>query len=299
MLIIRVMGGLGNQLFQYAFYILLQEMGKEVRLDISHYAKENDSRDKRPLDLLLFQKLEFISCSEKEKLKYLDEGCTFWNKVRRKLFGTYNKALLEDRQFMPEIFDREEGYLQGYWNSERYSGKIEELLQNKLQFPSVTDQRNKELAEELTQNESIGIHVRLGDYLLPENEKLFGGICTEDYYQSAIAHVIKACNDPVFYLFCEDASLISSKLKGKNVKIIDWNKGESSIFDMYLMSLCKGNICANSTFSLWAAKLNKRTDRLRMRPEVLDNQVIQDIGEVEELQRNGWILINKSGRILD
>ncbi len=299
MLIIRVMGGLGNQLFQYAFYVLLQEMGKEVCLDISHYAKENDSKDKRPLDLLLFQNLSYKSCTEKEKLQYLDEGKTFWNKVRRKLFGSYNKALIEDRQFMPEVFDREDGYLQGYWNSERYSGKIEELLQKKLQFPDLTGEKNSEIAKELAKCESIGIHVRLGDYLLPENEKLFGGICTEEYYQSAINYVKKSCKNPVLYLFCEDASSIRKKLKGKNVKIIDWNKGKDSIFDMYLMSLCKANICANSTFSLWAAKLNKRTDRLRIRPEVLDNQVIQDIEEVEELQKNGWLLINKSGRILD
>ncbi len=299
MLIVRVMGGLGNQLFQYAFYELLLQMGKEACLDISHYGNQGEIKDKRPLDLLLFRNLEYTACSEKEKLKYLDERNTFWDKVRHKLWGSYNRALIEDKQYMPEIFQLEEGYLQGYWNSERYSGRIERLLQEKLQFPPVTDPRNAELVHKMANEESVSIHVRLGDYLLEENQKLFGGICTEEYYQAAMEEVKKQCTNPVFYIFCEDSTYIRTKVSDDNIRIVDWNKGRDSIFDMYLMSLCKGNICANSTFSIWAAKLNKRNDRIRIRPEVLDNQVEQGREEAEALWQNGWILISRTGRIPD
>lgn len=297
MLIIRVMGGLGNQLFQYALYALLQQMGKDVRLDISHYDSKKEVKDKRPLDLLLFSGLPYETCTEKEKWKYLDERNTFWDKVRRKLFGAYNRTVLENEQYMPEVFEMEDGYLQGYWNSERYSGRIEPFIRDRLCFPEPADERNRELAKALGRSESIGIHVRRGDYLLPENQKLFGGICTEEYYEAAIAEVKKRCENPVFYIFCEDTEYIRSRIKDKAVRIIDWNRDRDSIFDMYLMSFCKANICANSTFSVWAAKLNKRPDRIRIRPEALDNLVKQGEEEIQALLQNGWILIDSTGRM--
>lgn len=299
MLIIRVMGGLGNQLFQYALYELLRRKGKDAVLDISHYNRKDGNNDKRTLDLLLFQELHFETCTEKEKWKYLDERNHFVDKVRYKLGITYNYATLENRQYMPEIFEMEEGYLQGYWNSERYSGEIEVVLQDKLRFPEPVDERNRKLAEEMRSTDSISIHVRRGDYLLPENQKVFGNICTEAYYKSAVSEMKKRCAMPVFYIFCEDSDYIKEHVKNTDVRIVDWNKGRDSIFDMYLMSCCKGNICANSTFSIWAAKLNTRTDKLRIRPEVLDNGVKQDEEEIRVLKQNGWILLDKSGRILN
>lgn len=298
MIVVRVMGGLGNQLYQYALYELLLLNGQKACMDISHYS-EDGTGDKRSLDLLLFRDIKFATCSEKEKCKYLDERHTFLDKVRQKLGLTYCRATYEKEQYMPEIFSLEKGYLQGYWNSERYSGKIEKILQDKLKFPQPIDERTKNLAEKIAKEESVSIHVRRGDYLEPKNIEVFGGICTEEYYAKAVKTIREKIENPVFYVFCEDSEYIRKQLKNEAVCIVDWNTGRNSIFDMYLMSLCKANICANSTFSVWAAKLNRREDRIRIRPERLDNLVNQGIEEIEALRENEWILINARGRIIN
>lgn len=295
MIIIRVMGGLGNQLFQYALYELLLLNGQEACLDISHYA-EDGTGDKRPLDLLLFQDLQIKSCSEREKCKYLDERHTIIDKVRQKLGITYFRATLEKGQYMPEIFSMRTGYLQGYWNSERYSGRIEKDLQKKLVFPQPVDEKTKRLAEKIITENSVSIHIRRGDYLTPENVEIFGGICTEEYYSKAVEFMKKKIDQPVFYVFCEDTAFVRAHIKSESICIVDWNTGRNSIYDMYLMSLCRGNICANSTFSVWASKLNKRKDRIRIRPERLDNLVQQGQDEIDALKKNQWILIDSKGK---
>lgn len=296
MLIVRVMGGLGNQLFQYALYELLLHQGKEVCLDVSHYSGDKVVHDKRPLDLILFDEIEFETCKDKDKFKYLDEKRTFFAKVRQKFFYTYHRVINEKSQYMPEIFDLKEGYLEGYWNSERYSGQIERLLWSKLHFPQPKEEKTRGLAEKLVQENSISIHIRRGDYLEPENQKIFGGICTEEYYLKAVEIIREKIESPIFYVFCEDSEYIRNHAKAENVYIVDWNTGRNSIFDMYLMSLCRGNICANSTFSIWASKLNQREDRVRIRPERLDNIAVQEQAEVDALKNNQWILIDSKGK---
>ena len=296
MIVIRVMGGLGNQLFQYALYELLVQKGKEVCLDVSHYSEEEGKGDKRPLDLDLFSDISFEKCSEKRKYKYLDESNSFWNKVRRKLGFTYRNVIDEVSQYMPEIFELTEGYLEGYWNSERYSGQIERLLWSKLKFPTPTDSRTTELAQKLIAEDSVSVHIRRGDYIKPENQELFGGICTEQYYNKAIELVKEKIDNPRFYIFCDDTEYVRAHITESNVCIVDWNTGRNSIYDMYLMSRCRANICANSTFSVWASKLNSREDRIRIRPERLDNAVVQGEEEIKALLDNQWILINSEGK---
>lgn len=298
MIIIRVMGGLGNQLYQYALYLLFLQRGKEVKLDILSYGEENEIKDKRPLDLLLFSGLNFEFCNKKERYKYLDQSEHFIHKIRRKFIYSYDHVTYEKKQYMPEILNMESGYLQGYWNSERYSSNVENIIKETLQFPEVIGQKNREIAQEISGQNSVSIHIRRGDYLLPENQKIFGEICTEEYYKSAINKIKQTIDNPQLYIFCDDAEYVRGQFQDTNCQIVDWNVGKDSIFDMYLMSLCRGNICANSTFSVWAAKLNKRKDQVKIRPEILDNEVKQDYDEVLTLQKNNWILINKNGRIL-
>lgn len=299
MLIIRVMGGLGNQLFQYALYELMKQRGQQVCLDISHYDIEEGLRDKRELDLLLFENISFEECTLKQKYKYLDERNNFFDLVRRKLQIRYCYATEENAQYMPEIFDMTEGYLQGYWNSERYSGKIEHLLQKKLRFPRPSDERNVHFAKKMQEENSVSVHVRRGDYLEGINVEIFGGICTQQYYRKALEIIEQKIENPTYYLFCEDSEYMQQYAMKDNVYIIDWNTGRNSIFDMYLMSQCRVNVCANSTFSVWAAKLNKRSDRIRIRPERLDNKVVQGREEVDALLNNQWILIDKCGKVID
>ena len=89
---------------------------------------------------------------------------------------------------------------------------------------------------------------------------IFGNICTQKYYHDAIRIITEKVNDAVFYVFSDDISWVQTHLDIPNAVYVNWNTGESSIYDMYLMSSCKYNIIANSTFSYWAARLNKKTN---------------------------------------
>lgn len=91
-----------------------------------------------------------------------------------------------------------------------------------------------------------------------QNLVIFGNICTQKYYHDAIRIITEKVNDAVFYVFSDDISWVQTHLDIPNAVYVNWNTGESSIYDMYLMSSCKYNIIANSTFSYWAARLNKK-----------------------------------------
>lgn len=103
-------------------------------------------------------------------------------------------------------------------------------------------------------------HFVLPIIMTKQNLVIFGNICTQKYYHDAIRIITEKVNDAVFYVFSDDISWVQTHLDIPNAVYVNWNTGESSIYDMYLMSSCKYNIIANSTFSYWAARLNKKTN---------------------------------------
>lgn len=121
-------------------------------------------------------------------------------------------------------------------------------------------EKNQSLLKDIQNSNSVGVHIRRGDYMTKQNLVIFGNICTQKYYHDAIRIITEKVNDAVFYVFSDDISWVQTHLDIPNAVYVNWNTGESSIYDMYLMSSCKYNIIANSTFSYWAARLNKKTN---------------------------------------
>lgn len=119
-------------------------------------------------------------------------------------------------------------------------------------------EKNQSLLKDIQNSNSVGVHIRRGDYMTKQNLVIFGNICTQKYYHDAIRIITEKVNDAVFYVFSDDISWVQTHLDIPNAVYVNWNTGESSIYDMYLMSSCKYNIIANSTFSYWAARLNKK-----------------------------------------
>lgn len=93
-----------------------------------------------------------------------------------------------------------------------------------------------------------------------QNFNIFGNICTRKYYHDAIRIITEKVSNAVFYVFSDDIDWVQTHLDIPNAVYVNWNTGEYSIYDMYLMSFCKYNIIANSTFSYWAARLNKKAE---------------------------------------
>ena len=298
MIIVQLMGGLGNQLQQYALYRKLVRMGKEARLDTSWFAVQdlkNKDRIPRELELDRFDRLIYEVCTSEEKAELIgSEG--YVGKLRRKFFPGQVKWFRESEMYHPEIFDFEDMYISGYFACEKYYGDILYDLREKIQFPFSENPLNQEMEKEIRKCQSVSIHIRRGDYLDEVNKAMFGGICTEKYYQSAVRYVIQRFPDAHFYVFSDDSEYVRENYQGDRYTIIDWNKGRDSFYDMHLMSCCKHNICANSTFSFWGARLNPNESKVMVRPTVHKNTQPFEPGRMFDLWQ-GWIFIDKTGHI--
>lgn len=291
------MGGLGNQLQQYALYEKLRSLGKETKLDILWFENQEGIEAKRELELLKFHDLQFEICSQEEKEKLIGKEKSLKNKLLRRL-GVESKCIfVESKMYSPEIFRFENMYLEGYWACEQYYGDIMDELRKKIIFPSAMDERNKSIAYKMQEEDSVALHIRRGDYLDAGNAEMFGNICTESYYDSAIAYMKSKFPQTRFYIFSDDMNYVRRKYTGDEFTLIDWNVGKNSFYDMYLMSMCRHSICANSTFSIWGARLNAYSNKVMIRPFKHKNTQIIDPDVMREYWKQ-WILMDEQGRVI-
>lgn len=301
MVIIQVAGGLGNQLQQYALYRKFIKLGTEARLDISWFEEKTQKTGKkeaftgRKLELAYFDGLKFKVCTKEEKRELIGAD-SFPGKIRRKLKPSSVHRFQESKMYHPEIFALKKSYITGYFACERYYADILEDLRKEICFPVRSNPLNQKLAEEMRNNQSISVHIRRGDYLNAENAQMFGGICTEEYYQAAISLIEKEVTDAHFYIFSDDIPYAREKYTGEKFTIVDMNHGEDSFYDMWLMSQCRHNICANSTFSFWGARLNDNQRKIMVRPTIHKNSQVF-VKEEMEVFWQGWRFIDKEGTV--
>ena len=296
MVIIELMGGLGNQLQQYALYRKLVRMGKKARLDTSWFQRQKDEGEEttsRELELDRFDRLVYETCNEEEKAELIGAD-GFSGKLRRKLLPGSVRWFHESEMYHPEIFEFEDMYLSGYFACEKYYADIMYDLREKIQFPPSQNPLNKEMAEGMQECNSVSVHIRRGDYLNPENKAMFGNICTPAYYRKALEVMREKMPDVHFYIFSDDIPYVRKELKGEDFTIVDINHGKDSFYDMWLMSQCKHNICANSTFSFWGARLNANGNKVMIRPTIQKNGQVFVKEEMEELW-SGWRFISPEG----
>lgn len=302
MIIIEVMGGLGNQMQQYALYQKMKSLGKEAKLDVSWFFDENRQKSvlaARSLELEWFDHLPMECCTEQEKRALLGKG-GFFGKVKKKLLPGTDRHFQETDMYHPEIFELDNAYLSGFWACEKYYADILPKLRELIVFPKQetgeTARRNRELMERMGQEISVSLHIRRGDYLDPENAAMFGGICTDAYYEAAVSFIRERFPEAHFYVFSDDPAYAKEHYREPDFTVVDWNTGKNSLFDMQLMSCCKHNICANSTFSFWGARLNPSKDKIMIRPAKHKNG--QDVG-MERMQElwEGWKLIDGEGKV--
>lgn len=311
MIIIKVMGGLGNQMQQYALYEKFRVLGRETKLDISWFEDARQQEKvlaKRSLELRQFESLRFETADRRECAAILGKGALLGEgglsraagiigKVKRKLNPAADPHFYEADMYHPEIFSFENKYLEGHWACEKYYHDIMPLLREKIRFPDSRNPQNERMAEQMEQENSVSLHIRRGDYLDPENAGMFGGICTDAYYAAAMSYVRERMPDAHFYLFSDDTAYLKEHFKGVEYTIVDWNRGADNFFDCELMSHCRANICANSTFSFWGARLNGREDKITIRPAKHKNSQVIDPARMHALWED-WVLIDEKGSVL-
>lgn len=297
MIIVKVMGGLGNQLQQYALYRKMQMLGKDAKLDLSWFEGRNQDQvlAQRKLELRYFKDLPMEVCTKKERDGLLG-GEDIRGKLRRKLMPQSVRIFRESGMYHPEIFGFSDRYLEGFWACEKYYADILPELRKEIVFPNDDNEINNQIIQKIKGEMSVSLHVRRGDYLDPENAALFGGICTEAYYEAAVQYIRKRCPGAHFYVFSDDSAYVKEKYRGSDYTVVDWNTGEHSFWDIRLMSCCKHNICANSTFSFWGARLNPNPDKIMIRPAKHKNSQQADIGQMHRLWE-GWTIVDERGKV--
>lgn len=299
MIIIQVAGGLGNQLQQYALYQKFLALGIDARLDISWFTQSDRQENvlaKRELELDYFENLEYKACTAEEKQQLVGSG-SLTDKIKGKIFPGTKKIFHETDMYHPEIFEFRDKYLCGYWACEKYYADIEELLREKIRFPLDGKSENLALSEQMDSVESVSVHIRRGDYLDAENQAMFGDICTEEYYVGAIREMKQMYPEAHFYVFSDDTDYVREKYDGKEFSVVDINGGRDSFYDIWLMSRCRHNICANSTFSFWGARLNRNREKVMIRPWIHKNSQKFDAEKMHDLWK-GWVLLNNGGAVV-
>lgn len=261
MKIVKYIGGLGNQMFIYAFsFALKRTFGQDVFVDTHYYKTRNFHNG------LEIQKIFGVALQEASLMDILKMAWYFpnyWIDFHLLKYLPNRKNTIKElsgQKFNAEIMkDSSDKYYDGYWQSFQYFDKYRTEILKEFSFPPFNEHENVELSRLLKNDRfSIGIHIRRGDYL--KNWK-YQGLCGIDYYKKAIDYIFTHVESPHFYLFSDDTDWVTANicplLKGANYRLVNWNKGSHSYRDMQLMSMCKNLIIANSSFSWWAAYLNQ------------------------------------------
>ncbi|WP_152184254.1 alpha-1,2-fucosyltransferase [Sulfurimonas indica] len=254
MIITKITGGLGNQMFQYAIAksIALKNHDKFL-LDISFYAKQS----LRKYELNLFNIEEHFAKPE-----------SFLSKVTRKI-GFVSKGYYIEKEiavFDKSVFEYDNIILDGYWQNEKYFKDIREsILKDFTPKKELSHNVKEEYLDIIKGCNSISIHIRRGDYLEKGTNEIHG-VCDLLYYKKAIELLEQKIDNPKFFIFSDDISWCKDNLSFLNNPIFI-DKTKSAIEDLELMKHCKHNIIANSTFSWWGAWLNENEEKNVIAPK--------------------------------
>lgn len=226
-------GGLGNQIFEYAYYQHELKKNPCLKYLFPNVKCHNGFELNRWFEVTLheasFLQKKFFELAQRLKSKHLIN-----------LIADKDIDLQSDRYFAT-----------GYIQSKQF------LADGFIQFKDFSlSEENKRYLDLIRSTESIAVHVRRGDYLQEPYKAIYSGICTEEYYKKALDLVNEKFNNPTFFVFSNDMDWVKENLRLENAYYIDCNTGENSPLDMFLMSKTKGLVLANSTFSYWGAKLN-------------------------------------------
>ncbi len=340
MFIVRITSGLGNQMYQYCFYLLLKKLYPEasVKADLTWFYANDDHfgyelsrifgdsagfvleeagygeifkatgvipNMLRPKEMASPERGGFRRGTLGAKAAGIfEELRRYPNRILREFARKKRLPLLIDQiggtwegglslnnddiyNVIRELDPSKDYYFTGFWIEERYYGRVLAEAKRAFVFPEISDEENLRLKCDIMSTESVGIHLRRGDYLTAYGDKFKS--LSREYYGPAVDIICERTGLDrerlKFYIFSDDSKLAEAEFDFlKNKTVVSNNKGKESFRDMQLMSLCRHNIIANSTFSQWAALLNDNEGHLTVYPK---QYMKGEDGEAKSLE--GWI----------
>lgn len=276
-IIVRLKGGLGNQLFQYAFgFALARRNGIAFKLDVlSGFA--DDLVYKRKYALAPFN----ISA---ESATPLESYTGIAGRLSRKLDRLYSQRVPLARRthiaeasarYAPEVAAlRPTGrvYLDGHWQSEKYFSDAAGPLRRELTLKGRPSPGGEKAAAEIRAREAVCLHVRRADYVHDETTRKVYHCCDQGYYRRAAAVVAAKSSKPAFFVFSDDPEWVKASLDiGFPFQVVSRSGEDRTHEELWLMSLCRHNIIANSSFSWWGAWLNDHPGKIVVAPDTWYN----------------------------
>lgn len=261
--IIKLAGGLGNQMFQYAFGVALAGRGAHVEYDLSWFGRVfDDDITPRDFELKRIFNIPLPLAEPRLVARWSDTAPGLHHRIRRRICGRKRKHVCEHdfggHGYHPEILSLPAAYLDGYWQHLGYLAGAEAAIRKLFAFPPVSDDRNRRYLAAIESSQSVALHVRRGDYV---NKALIHPPLSTAYYRAGISHMRNHIANPSFFVFSDDHEWAAANLPLSGAVHVRGNEGGHAFRDLQLMCRCRHIIIANSTFSWWSAWLTAREDK--------------------------------------
>lgn len=282
MILIKLTGGLGNQMFQYALgRVLSLKNNSQLKLDTSIYNTDQSGITARKYVLGVFDIKE--NFTTKFEISKLSTSNKLFKKIGlvKKTHYIEKEANIFDRKIMSAVGDI---YLDGYWQAEKYFIEYRDQILKDFTLKNKLSESVKKIENEILNTNSISLHIRRGDYVTDQKTNKFHGLCSLDYYKKAIKYITDKNSNCIFYIFSDDIEWVKNNLKIDNKTVYVSNGSIQDYEELYLMSQCRHNIIANSSFSWWGAWLNKDVNKVVIAPKKWDNS-----GKSNDIVPGSWI----------
>jgi hypothetical protein len=289
-IISHLLGGLGNQMFQYAAGRALavsraEDFYVDLR-DFNHYELHNGYELGRVFKL---NEKNINQISLSKKLNWQTTGLLgrIFRQPLASLFRSKSIAIEPHFNYWPNIKKIPSPvYMRGYWQTEKYFQDCKSVIREDFSFKNELIDLNKELSLDIKASKSVAIHVRRGDYVLDRKTAKVLVVQDINYYKSAIRYMASRVDCPNYFIFSDDIEWVKENFKFlPNITVVSHNQCANSHFDMQLMSLCQHNIIANSSFSWWGAWLNDNPSKIVIAPQKWFINGAND----SDLIPSGWI----------
>lgn len=287
MITVKIEGGLGNQMFQYAAGRMLSvKHAVPLSLDLSAFVVDKSSGIYTGRKFELDQLNIKSTIINEEKVKSI-----FFRKLKDRISGKqyyYEKSLNFDNSVLNLPAN---AYLEGYFQSEKYFSVIRDVLLEELNY--FVQEKDKEeylfFSKQMQQTNSVAVHVRRGDFANNSYIQSVHGTCSVEYYDEAINKLSGLFNSASFFLFSDDLDWALRNIgKSFNVIPVNLKSPNAHFLEMKLMSLAKANIIANSSFSWWAAWLNDNPEKRVIAPKKWYVDTLKN-SQTSDLLPDSWI----------
>lgn len=273
MIIVRLLGGLGNQMFQYAFGRKLAQLHHtNIGFELDGLFAGEDIRSEYKLNIFGIEQPRIpFAHTIKHRRKTMYKS-TFLNNIYKSFYGyidihelghfAYNENFIKN--------STKNAYVRGLWQSEKYFQDISGIIRSEFQVKIPPNTSNQRIIDKINLSENaISLHVRRGEFANKNEYNDTIGTCNRSYYDNAISILIKKYKNIDFFIFSDDIAWCKTEFNNLDqpTNFIDFNDASTDYEDLRLMSLCKHNIIANSTFSWWGAWLNQNPHKIVIAPQ--------------------------------